>query len=313
MELLALCWVLLAGTLLSMSATSSAMCQGDLGPTTVRMDMAPQSFDDQYKGCENKMKAVLPKVGRMEIAKNKLFAAIWMKASAKWQQLCSHPSTCPHLTREQAIAVLAYSAAGGMYKQFNAATRQGRRSHQHYIKSYHFKMLHFFLTQAVQALRRSGPKKCYHVYRGVRGIHFTAKIGTKVRFGHFTSTSRQKAPTKIFGNDTFFEVKTCYGVPIKKVSFSPSLDEVLVPPYEVFKVTKITRINGRPQIQLRSRGTKSFHNCELVKSLGGQWGWGHQEVGLGLSPGLALHSLPGPRPVLNGWGHREDGPIPAAL
>ncbi|XP_072215507.1 NAD(P)(+)--arginine ADP-ribosyltransferase 2-like [Excalfactoria chinensis] len=297
MELLALCWVLLAGTLLSMSATSSAMCQGVLGHITVRMDMAPQSFDDQYKGCENKMKAVLPKVSRMEIAKNKLFAATWMKASAKWQQLCSHPSTCPHLSREQAIAVLAYSAAGGMSNQFSAATRQGRRSRQHYLQLYHFKVLHFFLTQAVQALRRSGPKKCYHVYRGVRGIHFTAKIGTEVRFGQFTSTSLQKAPTKKFGQDTFFEVKTCYGVPIKKLSFFPYEDEVLVPPYEVFQVTKFTRINGRSQIQLRSKGAKSFHNCELVKSLGGQWGQSHQEVGLGLSPGLALHSLPGPRPV----------------
>ncbi|XP_072201251.1 NAD(P)(+)--arginine ADP-ribosyltransferase 1-like [Excalfactoria chinensis] len=292
MELLALRWVLLAGTLLSMSATRSAMCQGDLGTIKVQMDMAPHSFDDQYKGCENKMKAVLPKVNRTEIAMNKLYADTWKKASAEWQERCSRRSDCPQLTQEQAIAVLAYTDNGGMYKQFNNDTRQGRRSRQHYLESYNFKVLHFFLTQAVQALRESDPKKCYPVYRGVRGIHFTAEIGTDVRFGQFTSTSLQKAATKQFGQDTFFEATTCYGVPIKKLSFFEDQDEVLIPPYEVFEVTSITTINGRPQIQLHSKGPKSFHNCELVNALGGQWGRGLQEVGLGLSSGLSLHSLP---------------------
>ncbi|XP_072215303.1 NAD(P)(+)--arginine ADP-ribosyltransferase 1-like [Excalfactoria chinensis] len=312
MELLALRWVLLAGTLLSMSATSSALRQGDLGTRT--MDMAIESFDDQYKGCEDEMEAVLPKVNRTEFRKNKLFAATWKNASAEWQQLCSHPSACPQLTREQGIAVLAYTAAGRMSKQFNEDTRQGWISRQHYLQSYNFKVLHFLLTQAVHALRESDPEECYPVYRGVRGIHFTAKIGTAVRFGHFTSTSQKKdIATKKFGQDTFFEVTTCHGVSIRDFSFFPREDEVLIPPYEVFEVTSFTRINGRPQIQLRSKGTKSRRNCELVKSLGGQWDQSHQEVGLGLSPGLALHSLPGPRPVSNGWGHREDGPIPAAL
>ncbi|XP_072211947.1 NAD(P)(+)--arginine ADP-ribosyltransferase 1-like [Excalfactoria chinensis] len=313
MELLALRWVLLAGTLLSMSATSSAMCRGDLGPIKLRMDMAPQSFDDQYKGCEDKMEAALTELNRTEFRSNKLYAATWKNASTEWQKRCRRRSDCPPLTQQQAIAVLAYSAAGGMYKQFNEYTREGGSSRQHYLKSYNFKVLHFLLTQAVQALRRSGPKKCYHVYRGVRGINFTAEIGKEVRFGQFTSTSLQKDAAKEFGKDTFFDVTTCYGVRIKKLSYYEDEDEVLIPPFEVFQVTNFTIISGRPQIQLRSKGAHSTYNCEYVKRRGGQWGWGHQEVGLGLSPGLALHSLPCPRPVSNGWGHREDGPIPAAL
>uniref|UniRef100_A0A8C2SZD2 NAD(P)(+)--arginine ADP-ribosyltransferase n=1 Tax=Coturnix japonica TaxID=93934 RepID=A0A8C2SZD2_COTJA len=285
MELLALRWVLLAGTLLSTSATSSTLQQGDLGPIAVRMDMANESYDDQYNGCEDKMKARLPELNRTEIDTNKPYATTWKKASAEWQQRCRRLSDCPQLTQDQAIAVLAYSAAGGMCQQFNEATRQGGRSHKHYLNSYHFKVLHFLLTQALQALQRSQPD-CHNVYRGVRGINFTAEIGKAVRFGQFTSTSLWKNATKKFGNDTIFVVNTCYGVPIKKLSFFKEENEVLIPPFEVFKVTNFTRINGKPQIQLRSNGTLSRHNCELVKDQGGQWGQDHQEVGLGLSPGL---------------------------
>uniref|UniRef100_A0A803XVS0 NAD(P)(+)--arginine ADP-ribosyltransferase n=1 Tax=Meleagris gallopavo TaxID=9103 RepID=A0A803XVS0_MELGA len=178
MELLALCWVLLAGTLLSTSGSSSALREGDLNPITVPMGTAPHSFDDQYVGCE-----------------------------------------------EQAIAVLAYSAAGGMCEKFNAATRQGGLSHQHYLQSYRFKTLHFLLTQALQALRVSQPY-CYNVYRGVGGIRFTAQRGMAVRFGQFTSTSLRKEVAVKFGLDTFLVIKTCHGAPIKQFSFYPTEDEM---------------------------------------------------------------------------------------
>lgn len=280
MELLALRWVLLAGTLLSTSATSSALRQRDLSPITLQMDMALNSFDDQYNGCEDKMKARLPELNRREIAMNSIYAATWKKASAEWQQRCRRLSACPQLTQDQAIAVLAYTDDGGMSQQFNKATREGGRSRHHYLNSYHFKVLHFLLTQALQALQRSQPG-CHDVYRGVEGIHFTATIGTAVRFGQFTSTSLWKNVTKKFGQDTFFVVNTCYGVPIMNLSYFKNQSEVLIPPFEVFEVTDFTRINGKPQIQLRSKGKESNHNCELVK-----------EVGLGHSPGLALHSLP---------------------
>lgn len=291
MELLALRWVLLAGTLLSTSAASSALQEGDLGPSSVPMDMALNSFDDQYEGCEVIMRDEIVRVNRTEFATNDLYAASWRKAAKEWQKRCRRPTGCTQLRQEQVIALLAYTAASRMCAQFNAATRQDGRSHQDYLHSYHFKTLHFFLTQALFALRASQPR-CYYVYRGVRGIHFMAQRGMTVRFGQFTSTSLKQKATERFGQDTLFVVKTCYGVPIKQFSFYPSEDEVLIPPFEVFEVTNFRTVNGRIQISLRSKGKMSTHNCELLKPQGGQWGRGHQEVGLGLSPGLALPVLP---------------------
>lgn len=312
MELLALRWVLLAGTLLSTSAASSALQEGDLGSITVIMDMAPNSFDDQYVGCAHVMWANLQKLKCTEFARNYAYAVGWRKAAAEWQKRWGYLAHPMQLRPEQAIALLAYSAASNLYQQFNAATRQGGCSHQYYVHFYHFKTLHFLLTQALFTLRASQPR-CYYVYRGVRGIRFMTQRGKSVRFGQFTSTSLRKDVAVNFGQDTFFVVKTCYGVPIKQFSFYPSEDEVLIPPFEVFEVTNFCTGNGRIQIYLRSKGKMSRHNCELLKPRGGQWGRGHQEVGLGLSPGLALPVLPCSNCSCWGSGHRAGDPIPAAV
>ncbi|XP_021237659.1 NAD(P)(+)--arginine ADP-ribosyltransferase 2-like [Numida meleagris] len=313
MEHLALCWVLLAGTLLSTSATSSALHEPDLGPTTVPMDMAPLSFDDQYEGCRHVMWAKQQKLRHLELAKNNVFASVWRKAAAEWQKRWGHLAHTPLLKREQAIAVLAYSAASNLYKQFNAATREGGRSHQHYLHSYPFKALHFLLTEALRALRKSQPHHCYHVYRGVRGIRFMAHIGKAVRFGQFTSSSLRKDVAEKFGWDTFFVMETCYGVPIKYFSFFPPVEEVLIPPFEVFQVTNIAFAYGRVLIHLCCTGRESRHNCELLKGQGGQQGRDHQEMGLGHSPGWALHSLHCSNCSWWRSGHREGDPVPVAL
>ncbi|POI18843.1 hypothetical protein CIB84_017413 [Bambusicola thoracicus] len=312
MELLTLCWVLLAGTLLSTSAASSALQEGDLTPRTVLMDMAPKSFDDQYVGCAHVMWANLQKLRCTEFARNCVYAAGWRKAAAEWQRRWGYLGHPLQLRPEQTIALLAYSAAGNLYQQFNAATRQGGCSHQYYVHCYQFKTLHFLLTQALFALRASQPR-CYYVYRGVRGIRFMTRRGMSVRFGQFTSTSLRKEVAVKFGQDTFFVVQTCYGVPIKQFSIYPYEDEVLIPPFEVFEVTNFCAVNGRIQIYLRSKGKMSRHNCELLRCVGGQCGRGHQEVGLGLSPGQALHSLHCSNCSWWGSGHREGDPIPAAV
>ncbi|XP_031468154.1 NAD(P)(+)--arginine ADP-ribosyltransferase 1-like, partial [Phasianus colchicus] len=232
---------------------------------TVPMDMAPDSFDDQYLGCETKMWEEIEKVNLMEMEKNKDYADTWKRAAAEWQERCGSPTECPELRQELAIAVLAYSAADGMCEKFNAATRQGGQNHQHYLNSYDFKTLHFVLTLALQDLRKSNPNECYNVFHSVKGIHFTAEEGQTVRFGQFTSASLKKEVAEKFGKDTVFVINTCYGAPIKQFSFFKYQDEILIPPFEVFEVIKISNGNGSNQIELHSKEKKSNHNCELLK------------------------------------------------
>ncbi|XP_040391310.1 erythroblast NAD(P)(+)--arginine ADP-ribosyltransferase-like isoform X1 [Cygnus olor] len=263
MEHLALGWLLLAGTL---AGTSAAGSKQDLNASTeVAMDMAQNSFDDQYQGCRTRMEEELKEVNRTEF-QNQTYAETWRSAVEKWQSQQGNSIYPTVLRKEQAVAVLAYTAGTGLYKQFNAAVREGGRSREYYLQSFHFKTLHFLLTEALRTLREAQDvQDCHTVYRGIKDIRFTAQLHQTVRFGQFASASLKKEVAQKFGNDTLFSVHTCYGVSIRNFSFYPDQDEVLIPPFEVFKVINFTRDRDGNFIHLRSHAVHSTYNCALLK------------------------------------------------
>ncbi|KAM9263422.1 GPI-linked NAD(P)(+)--arginine ADP-ribosyltransferase 1 [Cariama cristata] len=262
MEHLALGLVLLATTL----APGSPLRRRDLDPIKeVALDMAPTSFDDRYQGCSRMMEGELQELNRTEFANNSVYAEAWTLADAEWRSRRGRvPQPLP-LRPEQAVALLAYTVEGPLYRAFNTAVREAGRSRREYLGAFHFKALHFLLTEALRALRDAQPRRCHCVYRGVQGIRFTARLHQSIRFGHFTSASLWNKSALPFGRDTFFLVETCYGVPIRDFSFYPEEEEVLIPPFERFEVTNITRDRDRAVIQLRSQDALSTYNCELVK------------------------------------------------
>ncbi|NWH47000.1 NARE ribosyltransferase, partial [Fregata magnificens] len=262
MEHLALGLVLLAGTL----ATGSPQRRRDLDPIKeVVLDMAPTSFDDQYRGCSRMMEEELEELNRTEFANNSVYAEAWTRATAEWRSRWGRVPQRSVLRPEQAVALLAYTLQGPLHQAFNTAVREAGRSRGEYLGAFHFKVLHFLLSEALCALRDAWPRRCHHVYRGVRGIRFTAQHHQSIRFGHFTSASLRNESTLPFGRDTFFSVETCYGVPIRDFSFFPEEEEVLIPPFESFEVTNVMRDGDRALIQLRSQDALSTYNCELVK------------------------------------------------
>ncbi|NXE85469.1 NARE ribosyltransferase, partial [Cochlearius cochlearius] len=262
MEHLVLGLVLLAQTL----AASSPLRQRDLGHIKeVVLDMAPAAFDDQYRGCSRMMEEELEGLNRTEFANNSVYAQAWIPAAAEWWSRGGRIPQPLALRWEQAVALLAYTLPGPLYQAFNAAVREAGRSREEYLDAFHFKVLHFLLSEALRALRDARPPRCHHVYRGVQGIRFTAQRHQSIRFGQFTSTSLRNESIQSFGQDTTFLVETCYGVPIRDFSFFPKEEEVLIPPFEVFKVTDVTRDGDRALIRLRSQNASSTYNCELVK------------------------------------------------
>ncbi|NXI80288.1 NRT2 ribosyltransferase, partial [Rhipidura dahli] len=180
----------------------------------VPLDMALDSFDDQYRGCRHAMTAALPALNHFELLQNPLFARGWVKAAAEWQR--RGPRVTP-LSPDQAIALMAYTMKD-MYKDFNDAVRVAGRSHQEYWDNFHFKTLHFLLTDALATLRGTRGPRCHHVFRGVRGVRFEAQPGDTVRFGRFASTSMRKEVAQQFGTDTMFQVQTRHGVDIQEFS-----------------------------------------------------------------------------------------------
>ncbi|XP_039573722.1 NAD(P)(+)--arginine ADP-ribosyltransferase 2-like [Passer montanus] len=244
--------------LLAHTVALLAMTVATVALKVVPLDMARDSFDDQYRGCGHAMTTALPSLYYFESQVNPLFAQTWVKAEAEWRKRGSPVS--PLVSPAQAIALMAYTTKD-IYKDFNTAVRAAGRSHQEYRNNFHFKTLHFLLTKALVTLRHAQNRQCRHVFRGVHDVQFQARRGQRVRFGQFTSTSLSKEIAQKYGTDTMFDVHTCHGVDIQAFSFYLSNREVLIPPYETFKVTKVTRNGKRAWISLRSTGTFSKHNC----------------------------------------------------
>ncbi|KAK6458498.1 NAD(P)(+)--arginine ADP-ribosyltransferase 1-like, partial [Huso huso] len=212
----------------------------------ITMDLAKNSLDDQYVRCERKMlKLVKEKYLPSELQNTPNFKNVWetaKKSMVKKKRMS--------LNLEQATAIYAYTM--DVYNTFNEEVRKGGK---HY-EAFPFKSLHFYLTEALKTLR-SKKGKCYDVFRGVQG-QFTALEGTTVRFGQFASTSLDKNVAKEFGNGTLFIIHTCLGVPIEEYSDNQSEKEVLIPPFEKFKVLKVDGI----QIHLARIANKTSNfNC----------------------------------------------------
>ncbi|KAM9768152.1 GPI-linked NAD(P)(+)--arginine ADP-ribosyltransferase 1-like isoform 1-T3 [Dama dama] len=261
------------GLMEALQAQSHPVIRRHLLSQEMPLDMAQDSFDDQYVGCAKAMAAALPDLNRTEFQENKVYADGWAKASSRWRELQAWGLNTrldpPKGFREEhGVALLAYTARGPLYKKFNEAVREAGCSRAHYLQRFSFKTLHFLLTEALQLLSSSQrPPQCHQVFRGVQGLRFWPS-GTRatVRLGGFASASLERHVAERFGTDTLFGICTCLGVPIKGYSFYPGEEEVLIPPFEIFQVFNASRsAQGSSRIYLQSKGKSSTYNCEYIR------------------------------------------------
>lgn len=223
--------------------------------------MVEDSVDDMYFGCNEAM---------MEIIKDKyferektVFADDWNNnnvlncADEKFKQREDQALTREHM---HAICVYTYE----LYKDFNVA---GRTKRSDYGSSFQFHSLHYLLTSAVQILNNN--HICHTTFRRTN-VKFTGKVNQIIRFGSFTSSSYCNG-LKEFGDETCFEITTCSGAFLKSYSFYSYEAEVLIPPYEMFKITHIINGPGKPKgledckvvFVMESAGINSNLNCKV--------------------------------------------------
>ncbi|XP_036760115.2 GPI-linked NAD(P)(+)--arginine ADP-ribosyltransferase 1 [Manis pentadactyla] len=267
------------GLIETLQVQSLPITRRDLFSQEMPLDMAPASFDDQYTGCSAAMTAALQDLNHTEFQTNKVYAEGWALASSQWQARRAWgpewgisptrlPLLPPGFRDEHGVALLAYTANTPLHKEFNAAVREAGRSRAHYLHRFSFKTLHFLLTDALLLLGRGRhPPQCHQVFRGVHGLRFRpAGPRATVRLGGFASASLQNVAAQQFGEDTFFGIWTCLGVPIRGYSFFPGEEEVLIPPFETFQVINASRpAQGPARIYLRALGKHSTYNCEYIR------------------------------------------------
>ncbi|NXM42283.1 NARE ribosyltransferase, partial [Gymnorhina tibicen] len=222
--------------------------------------------------CGPAMTDALPALNRSEFQQNSLFAEVWVKATDEWQKRGSPVS--PLSSPAQAIALMAYTMHE-LYEEFNAAVHEAGSSRQEYRDNFHFKALHFLLTQALATLRVSQGQPCYCVFHGMRNVQFEVKPGATFRFGQFMATSLCKI-ANVSEMDTVLTMEMCCGADIRNFSYYPGEKEVLIPPFETFSVTYVIPEGKVSRIHLNSTGTHSNYNCEWLQGdiMGTTWGTG---------------------------------------
>ncbi|KAM7086212.1 ecto-ADP-ribosyltransferase 5 isoform 2-T3 [Molossus nigricans] len=202
------------------------------------LGLAPDTFDDAYVGCTDEMEEKAAPLLKEEMARHALLRESWEAAQEAWEQKQRGLTLPSGFRSHHGIAVMVYTnASNTLYRELNQAVRTGGGSRELYMWHFPFKALHFHLTRALQLLQ--GSEGCSRgpglvVFRGVDTLRFQPK-------------------------------RTCFGAPIQALSVFPKEREVLIPPHEVFLVTRFSQDGAQNLVTLRSYNkTCSHFNCAYL-------------------------------------------------
>ncbi|TKS91198.1 GPI-linked NAD(P)(+)--arginine ADP-ribosyltransferase 1 [Collichthys lucidus] len=223
--------------------------------------MEEDSVDDMYFGCTDDMVDISNTYLKKE-KKDMMWDEKVIKDCIK-RTVKENKSKA--LTEDQLRALCAYTAAV-LHVAFNKAVRAERTN---YGSTFKYHSLHYLLTSAIQVLNPHHAI-CNTVYRRTNYI-YTGKVNQIIRLGYFGSTSLVTTLTG-FGANSCFKIQTCSGADVHRYAQVPEQQEVLIPPYEQFKITEIHDGQGtfaeltdcRRVFVLESVGGRSSLNCKLV-------------------------------------------------
>ncbi|XP_017565691.1 NAD(P)(+)--arginine ADP-ribosyltransferase 2-like isoform X1 [Pygocentrus nattereri] len=237
--------------LMTLSLSVKQSISGGIQP----LDMANNSVDDSFEGCRDAMYTlVMSKYIEPEQNATSVCSAAWNKSLANY--------TRNGLGVYQSAAISMYTD-NCIYAQFNRASRNGSAAYQ--SGDFQFYTLHFFLTDAIQQLKEE-QTECVTSYRRTNVKFETGVLNKTVRFGSFTSSSLIKS-LKEFGEESCFQIYTCFGAAVEKFSAFKNEKEVIIPPYETFLVTNVEKRHKRNNLwckvvyELRSAGKRSNLQC----------------------------------------------------
>ncbi|XP_067842994.1 NAD(P)(+)--arginine ADP-ribosyltransferase 1-like [Heptranchias perlo] len=213
----------------------------------IQMDMAISSADYYFFQSPESDKIAIDYVEVERKNNRTYYNEAWLQAYHEWQYRKMEVKVPDGLLEEHVIAILCYTLdRPPLYRYFNKAIRNYGANDEIYSECFHYKSLHYLLSVALSVLRNSswGPDPGTRVYRGMDRRVLVSE-GAKIRFGQFASTSLDMTQSVSTFTDeeetsnTLFNITTSHGVSIQNLSFFRMEEEVLIPPHEVFNVTKV--------------------------------------------------------------------------
>ncbi|XP_012302463.2 ecto-ADP-ribosyltransferase 3 isoform X6 [Aotus nancymaae] len=234
------------------------------------LDMADNAFDDEYLKCTDRMEIkYVPQLLKEEKASHQQLDTVWENAKAKWEARKTQIFLPMNFKDNHGIALLAYISEAQeqtpFYHLFNEAVKMAGQSREDYIYGFQFKAFHFYLTRALQLLRR--PCKASYknvVYRTSQGTSFTFGGLNQARFGHFTLAYSAK-PQAANDQQTVLSIYTCLGVDIEIFLDKESERITLIPLNEVFQVSQEGA--GNNLILQSTNKTCSHYECAFLGGL----------------------------------------------
>ncbi|XP_073661464.1 ecto-ADP-ribosyltransferase 3 isoform X2 [Tursiops truncatus] len=234
------------------------------------LDMADNAFDDEYLKCTDRMELkYVPQLLKEEKASLQLLEDVWENAEAKWEARKTQLSLPMGFKDNHGIALMAYVSEAqeqtSFYHLFNEAGKMAGQSRKDYVYGFQFKAFHFYLTKALQLLRRPCENSYKNVVYSVRQTTLSTSGGlNQVRFGYFTLAYSTK-PQVANDQDVLLTINTCFGIAIEKFFDKESERIILIPLNEVFHVTQDG--TGNNLILQSTNKTCSHYECAFLGGL----------------------------------------------
>ncbi|XP_044768630.1 ecto-ADP-ribosyltransferase 3 isoform X3 [Neomonachus schauinslandi] len=234
------------------------------------LDMADNAFDDEYLKCTDKMEVkYVPQLLKEEKASHQLLKDVWENAEARWEARKTRIFLPMSFKDNHGIALMAYVSEAQeqspFYHMFNEAVKTAGLSRKDYIYDFQFKAFHFYLTKALQLLRRP----CEDSYKTVvysisQDVSFTFGGLNQARFGHFTLAYSAK-PQAANDQHILLTIHTCFGVAIENFFDKESERIILIPLNEIFNVSQDGASNNL--ILQSTNKTCSHYECAFLGGL----------------------------------------------
>ncbi|XP_056264569.1 ecto-ADP-ribosyltransferase 4 [Pseudoliparis swirei] len=226
------------------------------------LDMAPDSVDYMYNGCQKEAMEKLIHSGllKQELNDNEGFQKAW-DVNATCSKLI------PGGTKEHKAALLAYADGAEEFTETfdNAVETMGNISA--YENHFHFKSLHFLLMDSMLLM---STKKCKTLHV-LQEKEYTAQKGSTVRFGKFIKVHTSYSvlqKMEDWDGHVIFNITSCFFVHLGDDICSPDQGMALLSPSEVFTVEAVNKIAADDseftEILLKHLELDSSHNCYSV-------------------------------------------------
>uniref|UniRef100_A0A8D0CJV2 NAD(P)(+)--arginine ADP-ribosyltransferase n=1 Tax=Scleropages formosus TaxID=113540 RepID=A0A8D0CJV2_SCLFO len=217
--------------------------------------MAQSTVDDQYLSCTERMMANVTDPGT-----GLLWAELKADPSfqAMWEQMEQCANGTESLTKHHAVALALIAAWNRTFPDaFDRDVEALGPSSAVYRDYFPSKALHFLLTDAVRRLRvRDG--RCRTVYGVSKDLLALDKPGSEVRLGQFFHAF--SSPRVEWFDLT---IKSCHAAILPQSPCATKWWDVLVPPYEKFRVVAVKKLCRGRHLYLESSGVHSNLECAL--------------------------------------------------